>query len=141
MCTTGHSHVRYNMHVHKLAPILIYSNLRNDHKMEDIHVPDGVKDEVTLLESNRNKVFWQRIVIHNQWLEKKWCYHHRKLYCENILVYKRMLDTVTKNIVTLRPLVVPSIINTLDTVWENKVYICIIAFHEEMICLQVVPFP
>ena len=46
--------------------------------MEDMHLPDGVKDEVTLLESNRNKVFWQRILIHNQWLEKKWCHHVRK---------------------------------------------------------------
>ena len=110
--------------------------------MEDMHLPDGVKDEVTLLESNRNKVFWQRILIHNQWLGKNDAIMYvRKLYCENILVYKKMLDTVTKNLVTLGPLVVPSIINTRATIWENKVNICSITFHEEVICLQVVPFP
>ena len=38
----------------------------DDHKMEDKHVQDDVKDEVTLLESKTKQVFQQRILIHNQ---------------------------------------------------------------------------
>ena len=60
--------------------------------MEDMHVPGDVKDEVTLLESNR-KLFWQRILIHNQWLEKNKAIILRKLYYGNTLDYKKMLDT------------------------------------------------
>ena len=73
---------------------------------------DDVKDEVTLLESDTKQVFRQRILIHNQWLEKNDAIILRKLYFRNTLDYKNRLDTMHKYLVTLGPLVVLSTINT-----------------------------
>ena len=98
--------------------------------MEDMYVQDDVKDEVTLLEYNRKQVFWQRILIHNQWLKKNNTIILRKLYCGNTLDYKKMLDTMNKNLVTLGPLVVPSTINAPVFIWGNTVYTRIITSHE-----------